>query len=99
MALAVHRVETATELTVRRVISRWADLRTFARDRAPVVGFDHDAEGFFWLAGQGGTGIVTAPALARLAAAMIAGTADATLAGLGLDERALTPARLRRDHG
>jgi len=38
-----------------------------------VVGFDPDAEGFFWLAGQGGFGIQTAPAMARLSAALIGG--------------------------
>jgi D-arginine dehydrogenase len=46
-------------------------LRSFAPDRTPVVGFDPAAEGFFWLAGQGGYGIQTAPAMSRLAAALI----------------------------
>ncbi|MBW7851966.1 MAG: FAD-binding oxidoreductase [Rhodospirillales bacterium] len=95
VALAIDRIEAATEITVRRVVSRWAGLRTFAPDRAPVAGFDPGAEGFFWLAGQGGTGVVTAPALARLTAALIAGRSDAALAGPGLNESALGPARLR----
>ena len=50
----------------------WAGLRSFAADRLPVVGFDPETAGFFWLAGQGGTGIQTAPALSRLAAALAA---------------------------
>jgi D-arginine dehydrogenase len=34
-----------------------------------------DAPGFFWLAGQGGYGVQTAPALAALTSALIAGLA------------------------
>ncbi|MEI9995591.1 MAG: FAD-binding oxidoreductase [Rhizomicrobium sp.] len=71
VAYAVERVERATTLRVRRVLHRWAGLRTFAPDRTPVVGFDPRAQGFFWLAGQGGYGVQTAPALGALAAALI----------------------------
>ena len=59
----------------RRVEHSWAGLRTFAPDRTPVAGFEPRAEGFFWLAGQGGYGVQTAPALARLAAALLTGGA------------------------
>ena len=48
-------------------------MRTFAPDRTPVVGFAADAEGFFWLAGQGGYGMQTAPALSQLAADLCLG--------------------------
>jgi D-arginine dehydrogenase len=48
-------------------------MRTFAPDRTPVVGFAPDAEGFFWLAGQGGYGMQTAPALSQLAADLCLG--------------------------
>ncbi|HEX4761787.1 MAG TPA: FAD-dependent oxidoreductase, partial [Sphingomicrobium sp.] len=51
--------------------SRWAGLRTFAPDRHPVAGFAPDSEGFFWLAGQGGFGLQTSPAMARAAASLI----------------------------
>ena len=44
--------------------SRWAGLRTFTPDRHPAVGFAPDADGFFWLAGQGGFGLQTSPAMA-----------------------------------
>jgi D-arginine dehydrogenase len=49
----------------------WAGLRSFAPDRLPVYGFDTNTSGFFWCAGQGGFGIQTAPAAAKLAAALL----------------------------
>jgi D-arginine dehydrogenase len=58
---------------VERIHSRWAGLRTFAPDRHPVAGFAPDAEQFFWLAGQGGFGLQTSPAMARIVASLIAG--------------------------
>ena len=71
VALAVDRFERATRMSVSRVTHRWAGLRTFAPDRTPVVGYDPQVKGFFWLAGQGGYGLQTAPALSRLAAALL----------------------------
>ena len=62
IAAAVDRVQAATTLQIDRLKARWAGLRTFAPDRSPVVGFSTEAQGFFWLAGQGGYGIQTAPA-------------------------------------
>lgn len=73
LAEGLHRFEQAVTVPVTRVEHSWAGLRTFAPDRTPVVGFDPQAEGFFWLAGQGGYGVQTAPALSRLTAALIAG--------------------------
>jgi D-arginine dehydrogenase len=93
VAVCVDRVERAFDFPVRRVESRWAGLRTFARDKTPVVGFDPRAPGFFWLAGQGGYGIQTAPALASLAAALIIGE-DPPASLVGIDTGALGPARL-----
>lgn len=72
IASAIDRVERAAALDVARVTHRWAGLRTFARDRSPVVGFDPRTTGFFWLAGQGGYGVQTAPALADFVAAVVA---------------------------
>ncbi len=72
MARVVDALGESTTLVVRGVTSKWAGLRTFAPDRLPVVGEDDTAPGFFWLAGQGGAGIKTAPALARLVAAQVA---------------------------
>ena len=62
-------------MTIPRIHSRWAGLRTFAPDRHPVAGFAPDAEGFFWLAGQGGFGLQTSPAMAAITRALIRGTA------------------------
>ncbi|MBB6252031.1 NAD(P)/FAD-dependent oxidoreductase [Nitrospirillum iridis] len=75
VAIAVDRVQRAMALPVRRVSHSWAGLRTFVPDRQPVVGFDAAVPGLFWCAGQGGYGIQMAPALARLAAALIRGQA------------------------
>jgi D-arginine dehydrogenase len=95
IAMTVERFEQAMDLPVRRVEHSWAGLRTFAPDGTLVVGWDPRAEGFFWLAGQGGYGIQTAPAAARLAAALVAGRAvPGTIAEAGLDPAALAPERL-----
>ena len=74
MALAAHRIEERTVMKVGRIAHRWAGLRTFAPDRLPVVGFATDVDGFFWLAGQGGAGLQTSPAVAAIASSLIAGS-------------------------
>lgn len=95
IALCIDRIETAFDLKVERVENKWAGLRSFVRDKTPVVGFDADRPGFFWLAGQGGYGIQSAPALARTAAALILGSPlPADIAHEGVTEAALSPARL-----
>ena len=73
IAEGLDRFEQAVTMPVTRVEHAWAGLRTFAPDRTPVAGPDPRAEGFVWLAGQGGYGVQTAPALARIGAALIAG--------------------------
>lgn len=94
VAIAVDRFETLTGTRVQKVGRRWAGLRTFVPDHAPVIGFDGEAPGFFWLAGQGGFGVMTAPGAARLASALMSGRRpDDDLAGL---EDAVSPARLRK---
>jgi D-arginine dehydrogenase len=72
VALAAYRMEERTTVKVERIHSRWAGLRSFTPDRHPAAGFAPDAEGFFWLAGQGGFGLQTSPAMARIAASLIA---------------------------
>ncbi len=95
LAIGVDRIERATRLRVTRLASRWAGLRSFVADKTPVAGFAPDTEGFFWLAGQGGYGIQTAPALARAAAALIAtGELPGDLRARGLERAALAPGRL-----
>ena len=71
VAEAIARFEEVVDWRIAAVERRWAGLRTFAPDRRPVYGFDREAEGFFWFAGQGGFGIQTAPAAARLAAQLL----------------------------
>jgi D-arginine dehydrogenase len=75
VAMGVHRFEQATGLDIQRVNHSWAGLRTFAPDRVFVAGFDPRAEGFFWLSGQGGYGVQSSPAMARLARFLVTGTA------------------------
>ena len=95
VALMVERLETETFVDVRTAPRAWAGLRTFAPDGLPVVGFDPGAPGFFWLAGQGGYGIMMAEPLARLAAGLIVGggvPGNLAAAG-GVDVGALAPRR------
>jgi D-arginine dehydrogenase len=73
MAVAAHRVTEFTTLEVGRFTHKWAGLRTFTADRVPVAGFAPDADGFFWLAGQGGYGLQTAPAMAEIVEALVTG--------------------------
>lgn len=77
IAVAIDRFQSATRYRVKRVERHWAGLRTFAPDRAPVIGFDTAVTGFFWCAGQGGIGIQTAPAWGQLAADLLLGRAPA----------------------
>lgn len=94
IAYAVHYVEEATTLSVRRVFKSWAGMRSFSPDRLPAVGFAKDQPGFFWLAGQGGYGILTSPALGSLAAALLTGGAvPEPLAREGIGADTFSPAR------
>ena len=94
IATTIDRVQTATTLEVQRVRRSWAGLRSFVPDRSPVVGYAPDATGFFWLAGQGGYGIQTAPAMGILACALVKGepVPDA-LAQFGVEAHSLRPNR------
>jgi D-arginine dehydrogenase len=71
IATAIDRFEQVVDWSVERVERSWAGLRSFAPDRLPVYGFDADVPGFFWCAGQGGFGIQTSPAAAKLAASVL----------------------------
>jgi D-arginine dehydrogenase len=71
VALAIDRLGGVVDWRVERVEHRWAGLRSFAPDRLPIYGFDRFQPRFFWFAGQGGFGIQTAPAAARLAARLV----------------------------
>ncbi len=96
VAICIDRIETAFDLTVRRIDHKWAGLRNFVADRCPVVGFDSDAPGFFWLAGQGGYGIQSAPAMARVTAALVRGRPiPGDIADEGVNQAQLSPQRER----
>lgn len=73
LATIVDRFQELTSVSVRRLSQTWAGLRTFLPDRLPAVGYDRQVEDFFWLVGQGGAGMQTAPALGQTAADLLAG--------------------------
>lgn len=86
VALAIDRFEQVLDWSVERVEHKWAGLRSFAPDRLPVYGPDTANPAFFWFAGQGGYGIQTAPAAARLAAQILLGLpTDGMTNGLDAD--------------
>jgi len=92
VALTMERLKELTpRLIPRSIVQKWAGLRTFAPDQVMVVGEDPDVKGFFWLAGQGGAGIETSPAVGRIAVDLIAdGRTDL------VDARVYSPARFTR---
>ncbi len=95
LAEGIDRFQQAVDFEVTRVEHSWGGLRSFVPDGNPVCGFDEKVEGFFWLIGQGGYGIQSAPALSRLAAALVRGEdvpADILDEGLVLDD--VLPGRL-----
>ncbi|MET0365344.1 MAG: FAD-binding oxidoreductase [Sphingobium sp.] len=92
IATAIARFETVVGWRIAGVERKWAGLRSFAPDRAPVYGFDPAVPGFFWFAGQGGFGIQTAPAAALLGAALLTGTPPDVRVG-HIDAAAYAPSR------
>ncbi len=96
IATAAHHIEQATTLKVGRLQRKWAGLRSFVADKTLVAGFDDQVEGFFWVAGQGGYGIQTAPAMGALVAALVRGDGlPARVASRGVTPADLSPKRLR----
>lgn len=94
IAIAADRVQRAANIPIRSIAHSRAGLRSFADDKTPIAGFDDKAPGFFWLAGQGGYGIQTAPALSMLAAALILGqTLPEPLLECGVNASDLSPER------
>jgi D-arginine dehydrogenase len=96
VAICIERVQAAADIPVRRIVRSWAGLRSFVADRSPVIGYDRGAPGFFWLAGQGGYGVQTAPAAARAAAALTRRQdLPADIVEEGVTAESLSPARLQ----
>ena len=81
---------------MKTIVRKWAGLRSFVADGIPAVGYDPELAGFFWLAGQGGYGIETSPAMGHLVASLaLREGVPKDLAELGVTEDALSPRRLR----
>jgi D-arginine dehydrogenase len=92
VATAIDRFQAVVDWPVEAVERRWAGLRSFAPDRLPVYGYDTHVPGFFWCAGQGGFGIQTSPAAAKMAAALLLDEEpDAIVAGI--DAAVFSPVR------
>ena len=95
IALAISRIEEVTTLTVRRPSHTWAGLRSFVSDKGLVGGVDPQAEGFFWVAAQGGYGIQTSPAMGEACASLVRGLGvPEHIARFGLTADMLSPKRL-----
>jgi D-arginine dehydrogenase len=98
IALGIHRIEQATTMTIHRPTRSWAGLRSFVADGDLVGGFAPGAEGFFWVAAQGGYGIQTSAAMGEACACLALGRAlpsplvDAGLSAAMLAPRAAAPA-------
>ena len=94
VALAAHNIETATTLEITHIEHKWGGLRTFSPDRQLVAGYDADNPGFFWLVGQGGFGIQTSAAAARVAAQLaMKNSLDQDLIDAGINAELLSPSR------
>ncbi|WP_420565045.1 NAD(P)/FAD-dependent oxidoreductase [Thalassobaculum sp.] len=94
VAMAIDKIQTDTLFVINRPHSTWAGLRSFVADKSPVVGFAPAAEGFLWVAGQGGYGIQTSAAMGRFSAALALGRAvPEDMVKLGLTKEELAPDR------
>lgn len=96
IAVLADWIERETTVKVTRIEQSWAGLRSFVTDEAPVVGFDSAVPDFFWLAAQGGYGIMMAPVLAKLTADLCTETPGQRI---DLFAQALSPDRLGGPQG
>jgi D-arginine dehydrogenase len=92
IAIAIDRIQRMTTLEIRRPLRTWAGLRSFVADGDLVGGWDPQAEGFFWVAAQGGYGIQTSAAMGEACAALARGESVPRQAGV--TEEQLSPRRL-----
>lgn len=90
LAEGLARYDEMVTEPVTRLLANWAGLRSFAPDRALVIGRDPAEPRFFWLAGQGGYGFQTCAAAAELARDLL----DGRVPGIGVKiARRLAPDR------
>lgn len=95
VAICADRIMTAFDIDIRRIENKWAGLRSFVSDKEPVIGYSDTCEGFFWMAGQGGYGIQTAPAAAEVAAALVQNRpVPGQITDAGFDLARVSPRRL-----
>ncbi|GIZ51647.1 NAD(P)/FAD-dependent oxidoreductase [Noviherbaspirillum aridicola] len=100
IALAIDRIQQMTTLTIRRPRHVWAGLRSFVGDGSFVGGWDAQAPGFFWAAGQGGYGIQSSAAAGELYAALLRQQPVPThIADFGVQPEALSPRRIQQPAG
>ena len=92
LAEGIARYQPFVTEEVTRVENTWAGLRSFAPDKNLVIGPSPEDSSFFWMAGQGGSGIQSAPAYSQYAADLIAGRAS----DVAEITAAVTPARFGR---
>ena len=71
IAIGADKIKKATKFEFNSIINKWAGLRNFVKDKTPVIGYDKKIENFFWIAGQGGYGIQTSPALSKISSNII----------------------------
>lgn len=92
VAQTIERIDKlAPRLLPKALKYKWAGLRTFSPDESFVVGEDQWMRGFYWLAGQAGSGIETSPAVGQIAADLIIdGSTERIDAGI------LAPNRFKR---
>ena len=95
IAIAIHHIEAATTLSIRRPTRVWAGLRSFVNDGALVGGPAPDAPTFCWVAAQGGYGIQTSAAMGEACAALARGVPiPMHLAAAGVTPAMLSATRL-----
>ena len=95
IAMGIYQIEEVTSLSIRRPTRTWAGLRSFVSDGDLLSGFDPRVPGLFWVAGQGGYGIQTSPAMGQASAALVRGQPlPESLTRFGLEAAMLSPARL-----
>jgi D-arginine dehydrogenase len=95
IALTVDRIENATNFKIKKIDHKWAGLRSFFPDRTPIVGEDPLESNFYWLAGQGGYGIQTAPGISKIIECLITGKKWPNyLSDLSIKPETLSPNRI-----
>ena len=54
IAIGIDRIQKATKFKFNHIDNKWSGLRTFVKDKSPVIGYENSNKNFFWLVAQGG---------------------------------------------